>query len=230
MNFFHLDKNGNSTGILSTVNNAQGWKCWGIMSSNYCKNLTYDNCILTRFDAHCGTYNATIKDSTVAVIAMIGGGKLEIINSTVYDTFTSVIVLRDDYGSTFAGDVIMKDVTFKVTQPTKTIQNATVNLIEATYTNHYFGYTTYLPQNIIIDNFVVEGPSPVENITILTMNLRPDGNFADAYLHPGLENKNPMMITKTITVKNNKAGYEYIHPKIGHTAFNQTELAIRDED
>ncbi len=230
MNFFHLDASGRPTNVLSTVENEDGWKCWGIMSSNYCKNLTYDNCKLTRFDAHCGTYNATIKDSEVAVVAMIGGGKLEIINSTVYDTFKSVIVLRDDYGSTFAGDLILKDVKFKVTNPQATIQNNTVSLIEATFHNHYFGYKTYLPQNITIDNFVVEASTAVNNIRILVGTASTTVGLEKDTLLSGAPNKNPMELIKTITVKNNTKGYNYIHPKDANSSFNNTQLTIVDDE
>ena len=38
---------------------------WGIMGSNYSKNLLYDSCIFSRFDAHMGVANATIRNSTL---------------------------------------------------------------------------------------------------------------------------------------------------------------------
>ena len=37
---------------------------WGVMASNYSKNLLYDNCVWSRFDAHMGVANATIRNST----------------------------------------------------------------------------------------------------------------------------------------------------------------------
>jgi len=44
--------------------------CWFIMSSNGCKNVIYDGCMLTRFDAHEGVCNVTIKNSTIASIRL----------------------------------------------------------------------------------------------------------------------------------------------------------------
>ncbi|HKI89980.1 MAG TPA: hypothetical protein VKA38_13200, partial [Draconibacterium sp.] len=38
---------------------------WGIIGSNYSKNLIYDNCTFSRFDAHMGVANATIRNSTL---------------------------------------------------------------------------------------------------------------------------------------------------------------------
>lgn len=40
-------------------------RCWGIMSSNGCKNLHLDGCYVNRFDSHRGFCNATIKNSTI---------------------------------------------------------------------------------------------------------------------------------------------------------------------
>ena len=84
---------------------------WGIMGGNDCKNLTYDTCVLTRFDSHRGTYNAKIINSTVSMISIIGGGDFTLENSTVYATTRSAIVtLRGDYGSIWHGTMNIKNV------------------------------------------------------------------------------------------------------------------------
>lgn len=74
---------------------------WGIIGSNYSKNLVYDNCTFSRFDAHMGVANATIRNSTLGHqgINAIGSGILIVENSTVKSG--SFINLRDDYGSTW---------------------------------------------------------------------------------------------------------------------------------
>ncbi len=38
----------------SQTNDIQDGTYWGIMGSNYCKNLVFDNCTFSRFDAHMG--------------------------------------------------------------------------------------------------------------------------------------------------------------------------------
>ena len=38
---------------------------WGLMISDYSKNLVLDNCTFSRFDAHMGVANATIRNSTL---------------------------------------------------------------------------------------------------------------------------------------------------------------------
>ena len=72
---------------------------WGILGSNFCKNLLYDSCTLSRFDAHQGVANATIRNSTMGHMGInaIGSGKLLIENSTIRGR--SIVNLRSDYGS-----------------------------------------------------------------------------------------------------------------------------------
>lgn len=59
---------------------------WGILGSNYCKNLVYDNCEFSRFDAHKGVANATIRNSKLGHMGInaIGSGTLLVENTTLY--------------------------------------------------------------------------------------------------------------------------------------------------
>jgi len=85
---------------------------WGIMGSNHSKNLLYERCELSRFDAHQGVGGATIRDSTLghAGINAIGSGTFLVENTTVYGG--SFINLRSDYGSTWQGEVVIRNCTF----------------------------------------------------------------------------------------------------------------------
>jgi hypothetical protein len=60
----------------SQTNDINDGRYWGIMGSNYCKNLVFDNCTFSRFDAHMGVANATIRNSTLGHqgINAIGSG------------------------------------------------------------------------------------------------------------------------------------------------------------
>ena len=126
----------------------------GIMGTNYCKNLTFDGNFLCSFDAHCGVYNGTIKNTTIEHINFIGDGLITIENCTVYvDGGSCGINLRSDYGSWWKGDAIFKDVEFKY----ETRKNKTISLFSSAWTNHDFGYTTYLPNQITLDNVKMLG-------------------------------------------------------------------------
>ena len=159
---------------------------WGIMSSNGSKNMTFDNCKISRFDAHRGFWNTTIKDTFIGhSINVIGGGELLLDNVTKF-TGRDFIYLRGDYGASFRGNITIKDCTlvgrktydndFKETQDAFLEPNETATVIYAGFftatgdhKGHYspsdaaafpylkwdFGYTCYMPENIVVDNFKV---------------------------------------------------------------------------
>jgi hypothetical protein len=137
----------------SQTNDINDATYWGILGSNYCKNLEYDNCIFSRFDAHMGVANATIRNSTLGHqgINAIGSGIFTVENSTIYGR--SLISLRSDYGSTWQGEFIIRNCVF-VPQNGKA---TTVNLIGGSYSGqHDFGYTCYMPEKITIENLKIE--------------------------------------------------------------------------
>ena len=164
---------------------------WGVMGTNFCKNLTYDGCKLSRFDAHQGMHNTTIINSELGhqKINAIGSGLLRIEDCIVNGT--NVVVLRSDYGSTWEGDVIIKNV-----QLNNTTDGATV--FGATWYNHYFGYTCYLPQNITIDNLTTKNPGVIFIFPALSADIdKPTVN--------GVTNNNPIVLPKTVTISNMKS-------------------------
>ncbi|MBR3597358.1 MAG: hypothetical protein IKL47_10340 [Clostridia bacterium] len=122
---------------------------WGIAGTNYCKNLMYDGCAFSRFDAHQGVLNATIKNSVLGHhgIKLIGMGTALIENTTVLSD--SFVDLRSDYGSTWNGELIIRNCKFYPTGISNNIVNAENS------EDHNFGYTCYLPQRIEIDGFFV---------------------------------------------------------------------------
>ena len=122
---------------------------WGIAGTNYCKNLVFDGCALSRFDAHQGVLNATVINSVMGHhgIKLIGSGTALIENTTVLSD--SFIDLRSDYGSTWNGDLIIRNCRFYPTGISSHIINAENS------EDHNFGYVCYLPQRIEIDGFYV---------------------------------------------------------------------------
>lgn len=126
---------------------------WGIMGSNYCKNLLYDKCNFSRFDAHKGVANATIRNSVLGHMGInaIGSGTLTVENSTIYGR--SLVNLRSDYGSTWQGKFIIRNCIF-VPLAGKPMSAA---LINGSYSGlHDFGYTCYMPEHISIENLKID--------------------------------------------------------------------------
>lgn len=135
------------------TNDINDSKYWGILGSNYCKNLVYDSCTLSRFDAHMGVANATIRNSTLGHqgINAIGSGTFTVENSTIYGR--NLISLRADYGSTWQGEFFIRNCIF-IPAGGKT---TSASLIGGSYSGqHDFGYTCYMPERITIENLRID--------------------------------------------------------------------------
>jgi hypothetical protein len=147
---------------------------WGIMGSNYSKNLLFDRCTLSRFDAHKGVANATIRNSTLGHMGInaIGSGIFLVENSTIRGR--SLINLRSDYGSTWQGEFVIRNCIFIPSGG----KPASASLINGSYSGlHDFGYTCYMPARITIENLQIE-----------------DSNHPEDYAGPAIfSNFNPKM-------------------------------------
>ena len=156
----YYDKNGKASTVWydenwnTGLNNKSGIATlWGVMGSNYSKNITYDHCTLNRIDAHSGVRNVTVKNgSNVVHVALTGGGTALIENSNVDNTH--FVNLREDYGSTWKG--VIRIINSTLTPKERDSTKNGVYLITAQWNNHYFGYPCYLP-NIELDNISVVG-------------------------------------------------------------------------
>ena len=192
------------------TNSITDTKYWGVMGSNFCKNLTYDGCIFSRFDAHQGTYNATIINSEIGhqKLSVIGQGTLYIEN-TVFHSDT-VVALRTDYGSTWQGEIVFKNITINNT--------GTPILVNAGWNNHYFGYTCYLPTKIIVDGVTLAN----KDYFYVLPNL---ASHVDDVLINGAENKNPLQLTETIIIRSNPNGYKY-YVSVNKELFANVELIV----
>ena len=121
----------------------------GMMGTNYCKNLTLDGVQFNTFDCHHGCYNVTIRNSTLVYVSAIGEGVLTVENCTFYICNHCIVIwLRSDYGTTWYGDLNMKDITVKYSD-----RNRYVTLVNSWWTDHWFGYPCKLPTNITLENF-----------------------------------------------------------------------------
>ncbi len=144
----------------SQTNDINDRQYWGIMGSNYCKNLVFDNCTFSRFDAHMGVVNATIRNSTLGHqgINAIGSGVFTVEDSTIYGR--TLINLRSDYGSTWQGEFVIRNCVFVPSGG----RRASASLIGGSYSGqHDFGYTCYMPERILIDTLHIDDTNHPEN-------------------------------------------------------------------
>jgi hypothetical protein len=168
---------------------------WGLFASNFCKNILFDNCHFSRFDAHMGVANATIRNSTLGHMGInaIGEGLLLIENTKV--TANRMVNLRNDYGSTWNGEMIIRNSEF-----TPTGDNlSSVNVIIGTNDGqHNYGYVCYMPERITIENLLIKDSntsSDYKGPAIL-------GNFNPKKTDASYVEKFPYIVTKELILKN----------------------------
>lgn len=169
---------------------------WGIMGTNFCKNITYDTCVLSRLDAHAGVYNATVKNSDVGTIRLTGGGKFLLENSRVRGYGNSLISLREDFGCTWQGDIEIRNTHFLNQKPETYVFGAEF------YPYHNFGYQAYYPENIVIDGLSLETPAKLYLFSDVSAGKEWDPE-ANTYIIDGetKENVNKTILPKNIAVK-----------------------------
>jgi len=164
---------------------------WGIIGTNYCKNILLEDCALSRMDAHqgvSGTYIIRRTKLGYAGLNAIGRGKLLVEDSTLQGyTF---LHFRGDYGSTWEGEVVIRNCRWLPAGGGK----RTLHLFSAHNDGkHNFGYPCFMPREISIDGLYVNDANHPEK-------------YAGIYLFsdPGIKEDAPFPfhLTKKVSVKN----------------------------
>ena len=177
------------------VNDIHDTKIWGIFGSNYSKNIMFDTVIFSRFDAHMGVANATIKNSILGYMGvhLIGCGVFLIENTKVCGY--NFINLRGDYGSTWEGDVIIRNCEYL---PRNGVPSDAVLIGGGNSGQHDFGYTCYMPKKITIDGLVIDDSNPTEGYR----GPKIFATFNNKYINDEYKEKYPYVITEEVNVKN----------------------------
>jgi len=122
---------------------------WGLIGSNYCRDLLLEDCHFSRFDAHQGVTNCTLRRCTLGwqCLNAIGSGTFLIEETDAYGH--ALVNLRSDYGSTWNGTMVIRNCTWR---PLGRGRAVFAGWNDAT---HDFGYNCYLPQNVVIDGLTI---------------------------------------------------------------------------
>jgi hypothetical protein len=157
---------------------------WGTMGGNDAKNVTATNMTISRFDIHRQVHNVTISNSDIgwSGILVTGGGTL-LVEGTTVRHWGRFIEFREDWGSTWDGNVIIKNSTWMPPA------DATGNLYIIHVVNDGrfdFGFNTFMPKSIEIDGLEIKSDR----------NLHLVNNFIR------LSNNNPITLTENLTVEN----------------------------
>ncbi len=127
---------------------------WGVIGTNFCKNILLEDCTLNRMDTHMGVSGGyTIRRCTLGYAGLnaIGRGLLLVEDSVLCGSW--LINFRGDYGSTWEGEVAIRNSRWipscgSTTRP----QMFHVGNDGA----HDFGYACSMPREITIDGLAVD--------------------------------------------------------------------------
>lgn len=134
---------------------------YGTIGTNGCKSLVVDGSTVSRVDAHMGVYNMTIKNSTLgqAGVRAAGFGDLVIENVTTSSEY--FLVLRDDFGGAWDGDVTIKNCTWVLNNdhPKYMYPKLIIAKCDPTFNFSYDvqdGYYTQMMSHLTVDGLTLD--------------------------------------------------------------------------
>lgn len=172
---------------------------WGLFASNFCKNLQMNDMVISRFDAHMGVANVLLRNCTFGHMGVqaVGFGTMLMENCEIHRN--TMLWLRDDYGSTWDGDIVLRNCTLKPLTDSNTL-----TLVSGRNNGkHDFGYECRMPRQIVVKNLLVDDSaitSPRYQGPTVT------GNFGRDEKDPALLPFKPVekIVLKGIKVKSGK--------------------------
>ena len=163
----------------------------GLFGTNHIRNMHLEDCYLNSFDAHTGAYNVTLINSTFEHMNFIGGGLITVKDVVIYTSNQGMAFnLRTDYGSTWKGDVYVDGLTVKYANA-GSYKPSNITIFKGSYENQYWGFDTYTPQNVTLNNFHTQAYTAVisDNVRIETLGEKDSKNMP-VYYYYALTNLN----------------------------------------
>lgn len=122
---------------------------WGLIGSNFCRDLVFEDCHFSRFDAHMGVSNCTLRRCTLGwqCLNAIGNGTFVIEDTHAYGY--AFVNLRSDYGSTWRGDMIVRNCTWHPLGTSRAVFSGSND------GHHNFGYDCCFTESVDIDGLTI---------------------------------------------------------------------------
>ena len=165
---------------------------WGVIGSNFCKNILLEDCHLSRMDTHMGVSGTyVIRRSTLGHMGLnaIGRGRLILEDSTLYGN--ALISFRSDYGSTWEGHVEIRNCRW-IPACGEERQPHMINV--ANDGMHDFGYSCSMPEEVTVDGLFVDDSSTPDGYEGMCYFTDPD-NFYDGVNDVSLSQERPFPYT-----------------------------------
>jgi hypothetical protein len=146
---------------------------WGVIGTNFMKNILLEDCVLSRMDVHMGASGTyVIRRTTLGYMGLnaIGRGHLMIEDSTLHGD--SLVSFRQDYGSTWAGEIIVRNSRWI---PPAGRDGSPVMFRMNNDGMHDFGYPCSMPRVIRIEGLFVDDSMRAEGAPGITFFTDPIG-------------------------------------------------------
>ena len=187
---------------------------WGIMGTNFCRDLLLEGCTLSRFDAHQGVANVTIRNCALgyAGVNLIGYGTFLMENTWVHSRWMTH--LRGDYGSTWDGNMVIRNC---VLAPPKNSPHT--GLVDGyNLGNHDFGHPCRMPATITVQGLKILDKTPKGAIPVfLFANFLPGREAKQGPIPYPLTGK---VILRGVFTESGKPPRLSLHP----TLFRNTQV------
>jgi hypothetical protein len=171
---------------------------WGVIGTNFCKNILLEDCVLSRMDTHMGVSGTyTIRRTTLGHMGLnaVGRGLLTVEDSTLYAWV--LITFRGDYGSTWEGNVVIKNCRW-IPAGGRRFPPCMIRVDNDGM--HDFGYQCFMPREITVDGLYVDDSIHPENYKGMYLISSPDGWRGPKDTSPD-QRPYPYVPTKKVTVK-----------------------------
>ncbi len=130
--------------------------------------------------------------------------------------FNRFVTLREDYGSFFYGDVIIKDSTLITTRGINYV-------IAASWYDWDFGYECRFPETVTLDNVRLEYEDGINEYIhphlFIFSHVTENAEYTPEYVKAS---KNPVTLTKKVIIKNNVTNFKMTANTLGW--FSETQL------
>ena len=173
VNMGSYDIHANNVVNLQLINCRMNHICdrtrWGVIATNFCKNILLEDCTLSRMDTHMGVSGTyTIRGCTLGHMGLnaIGRGLLTVEDSTLYGR--TLVSFRGDYGSTWEGDLVIRNCRWIPACG----ESWWPHMIGVGNDGmHDFGYPCSMPREITVDGLYVDDrnhPGEYEGMFLFT--------------------------------------------------------------
>ena len=201
---------------------------WGVIGSNFCRNILLEDCTLSRMDTHqgvSGTYE--IRRCALGHMGLnaIGRGTLTVEDSTLYGG--RLVNFRPDYGSTWEGDVVIRNCRWipacgDTTWP---------HMIGVSNDGmHDFGYPCSMPREITVDGLEVDDSNHPDDYQGMYFFTDPDDvHFGVEDTAPAAERPYPYEPCRKVTVRGLKTACG-MKPRLSPTGRMDAHTVVTDED